>query len=303
MDRGKLFRCGSPAALTVALALFVASLGVAFAQRPDAFSESRSHPAIDYNRRLFIRRSTISIASWRKAGRVDVRSGERLPPFDARRAARPDRFQMLVYTQTSMQAPKINRAIRAPSTSTTASRWPGSAAAASSRPGRRTRVRARSSTPSTRSRRRPALRPAARVRHLPRHVGHAGCSGSDGADDVPTKDPIATMPTATPSITCGYRGAVGRLVCDRPPRAAEAHGEPAPLHGAAVSRLGRPAVGGWRVRSGRLPHAVQRHRGADGVRASDADDESHDARRLGIARRRAGPRRFSGRRPRASAMR
>ena len=92
------------------MALFVASLGVAIAQRPDAFSESRSHAAIDYNsapvqteidalnRRL--EEGAASLTS-------DPASGYLRSTLEALRV--PIESQMLVYTQTSMQAPKISQ--------------------------------------------------------------------------------------------------------------------------------------------------------------------------------------------------
>src|SRR5439155_26768157 len=94
------------AALTIAVALFVASLGVAIAQRPDAFSESRSHPAIDYNsapvqtaidalnRKLDEGAATLTF---------DPTSGYLRSTLDALHL--PIESQMLVYTQTSIQAP------------------------------------------------------------------------------------------------------------------------------------------------------------------------------------------------------
>ena len=99
-----------PAALTVALALFVASLGVAFAQRPDAFSESRSHPAIDYNSAPFhtaIDELNRKLEEGAAALTFHPASGYLRSTLDALHV--PIESQMLVYTQTSMQAPKINR--------------------------------------------------------------------------------------------------------------------------------------------------------------------------------------------------
>jgi hypothetical protein len=87
----------------------VASIGAAIAQRPDAFSESRAHPAIDYNsapvntamtelnRKLDEGKATLTF---------DPTSGYLRSVLDA--LGVPIESQMLVYTQTSMQAPKIN---------------------------------------------------------------------------------------------------------------------------------------------------------------------------------------------------
>jgi hypothetical protein len=99
-----------PATLTIAAAVFVASLGVAIAQRPDAFSESRSHPAIDYNsapvhtaiddlnRKL--EEGTVNLTFDPANGYLRSTLGALHVPIES---------QMLVYTQTSMQAPKINK--------------------------------------------------------------------------------------------------------------------------------------------------------------------------------------------------
>jgi hypothetical protein len=99
-----------PAALTVALLLFVASLGVAIAQRPDAFSESRSHPAIDYNSAPFhtaIDDLNRELEEGAAALTFDPASGYLRSALEALHV--PTESQMLVYTQTSMQAPKINK--------------------------------------------------------------------------------------------------------------------------------------------------------------------------------------------------
>jgi hypothetical protein len=98
------------AALTIALVLFVASLGVALAQRPDAFSESRSHPAIDYNSAPFhtaIDDLNRKLEEGAAALTFDPASGYLRSTLDALHV--PIESQMLVYTQTSMQAPKINK--------------------------------------------------------------------------------------------------------------------------------------------------------------------------------------------------
>jgi hypothetical protein len=99
-----------PAALTLAVALFVASLGVAIAQRPDAFSESRSHPAIDYNSAP-VQTAIDALNRKLEEGAVsltfDPTSGYLRSTLDALRV--PIESQMLVYTQTSMQAPKIGK--------------------------------------------------------------------------------------------------------------------------------------------------------------------------------------------------
>ena len=98
------------AALTIALVLFVASLGVAVAQRPDAFSESRSHPAIDYNSAPFqtaIDDLNRKLEEGAAALTFDPASGYLRSTLDALHV--PIESQMLVYTQTSMQAPKINK--------------------------------------------------------------------------------------------------------------------------------------------------------------------------------------------------
>ena len=91
------------------MALVVAGIGAAIAQRPDAFSESRSHPAIDYNsapvntaitelnRKLDEGKATLSF---------DPASGYLRSALDA--LGVPIESQMLVYTQTSMQGEKIN---------------------------------------------------------------------------------------------------------------------------------------------------------------------------------------------------
>ena len=99
-----------PAALTFALALFAASLGVAIAQRPDAFSESRSHPAIDYNSAPFhtaIDDLNRKLEEGAAGLTFDPASGYLRSTLDALHV--PIESQMLVYTQTSMQAPKINK--------------------------------------------------------------------------------------------------------------------------------------------------------------------------------------------------
>ena len=99
-----------PAALTIALVVFVASLGVAIAQRPDAFSESRSHAAIDYNSAPFhtaIDDLNRKLEEGAVALTFDPASGYLRSTLDALHV--PIESQMLVYTQTSMQAPKINQ--------------------------------------------------------------------------------------------------------------------------------------------------------------------------------------------------
>ena len=92
------------------MALFVAGLGVAIAQRPDAFSESRSHAAIDYNSAP-VNTAIDELNRKLEEGAVslpfDSTSGYLRPTLAALRV--PIESQMLVYTQTSMQAPKISR--------------------------------------------------------------------------------------------------------------------------------------------------------------------------------------------------
>jgi len=98
------------AALTIALVVFVASLGVAIGQRPDAFSESRSHAAIDYNSAPFhtaIDDLNRKLEEGAVALTFDPASGYLRSTLDALHV--PIESQMLVYTQTSMQAPKINK--------------------------------------------------------------------------------------------------------------------------------------------------------------------------------------------------
>lgn len=99
-----------PAALTIALVVFAASLGVAIAQRPDAFSESRSHAAIDYNSAPFhtaIDDLNRKLEEGAATLTFDPASGYLRSTLDALHV--PIESQMLVYTQTSMQAPKINK--------------------------------------------------------------------------------------------------------------------------------------------------------------------------------------------------
>jgi hypothetical protein len=94
--------------VAVSTVLFVASVGVTIAQRPDAFSESRAHPAINYNsapvndaiadlnRRLDDGRTPLTF---------DPASGYLRSALDG--LGVPVESQMLVYSPTSMQAPKI----------------------------------------------------------------------------------------------------------------------------------------------------------------------------------------------------
>jgi hypothetical protein len=95
--------------LTVSAAVMAATIGATVGQRPDAFVESRAHPAIDYNsapvntaiadlnRKLDEGKATLAF---------DPTSGYLRSALDA--LGVPIESQMLVYTQTSMQAPKIN---------------------------------------------------------------------------------------------------------------------------------------------------------------------------------------------------
>jgi hypothetical protein len=91
------------------MALFAASLGVAIAQRPDAFSESRSHAAIDYNSgpvNTAIDELNRKLDQGAAGFMFDPTSGYLRSTLGALHV--PIESQMLVYTQTSMQAPKIN---------------------------------------------------------------------------------------------------------------------------------------------------------------------------------------------------
>jgi hypothetical protein len=86
-----------------------ASLGAAIAQRPDAFSESRAHPAIDYNSapvNTAINELNRKLDEGKATLTFDPNSGYLRSALDA--LGVPIDSQMLVYTQTSMQAPKIN---------------------------------------------------------------------------------------------------------------------------------------------------------------------------------------------------
>jgi hypothetical protein len=97
------------ALLICSAALLIANVAIAIAQRPDAYSGSREHPAIAYNTTPV---STIVEEVNRKldAGSLkftfDPTSGYLRSALEA--LALPVESQMLVYTGTSLQAPKIN---------------------------------------------------------------------------------------------------------------------------------------------------------------------------------------------------
>ena len=244
-----------PAALTLALALFVASLGVAFAQRPDAFSESRSHPAIDYNSAPFhtaIDDLNRKLEEGAAALTFDPASGYLRSTLDALHV--PIESQMLVYTQTSMQAPKINRgnprAIYFTDNISVAWVRGGSVLEAWAQdPRQGTIFYTLDQEPS-------------RAPRFGRRLECVTCHVTWETLAVPGPTVLTTFPRKTDrdyadGHAVDHRSDIeerwgGWYVTGRH-APGEAPGEPAPLHGAAVSRLGRPAVGGWRVRSGRLP--------------------------------------------------
>ena len=91
------------------MALVVASITATIAQRPDAFVESRSHPAIDYNSapvNTAITELNQKLDDGKATLSFDATSGYLRSTLDA--LSVPIESQMLVYTQTSMQGEKIN---------------------------------------------------------------------------------------------------------------------------------------------------------------------------------------------------
>jgi hypothetical protein len=95
--------------LAFATALFLVTLGTAIAQRQDAFVESRSHPAIDYNSapsKTAISELNRKLDEGQATFAFDPASGYLRSALEALNV--PIDSQMLVYTKTSMQAEKIN---------------------------------------------------------------------------------------------------------------------------------------------------------------------------------------------------
>ena len=95
--------------LASAAVLLAANVAVAIAQRPDAFGESREHPAIGYNTG-----ATSTVVDEMNAKLADGRVRFAFDPVSGYLRSAVEAFglavesQVLVYTGTSLQAPKIN---------------------------------------------------------------------------------------------------------------------------------------------------------------------------------------------------
>ena len=126
------------------------------------------------------------------------------------------------------------------------------------------------------------LRPRSAVPALPPVVGHARRARPQRADDVPAQERDGLRQRRLRRSLQADRGALGRLVCDRQESAGAPHGQLSAdraegrHHAAAGARVARGAV-----RSRRLPHALQRHRRADGARAPGALQQPRHARDVG----------------------
>src|SRR5258708_32641229 len=94
--------------LAVATGLFLVSVGAAVAQRQDAFVESRSHPAIDYNSapaNTAITELNRTVDEGKATFTFDPMSGYLRSALEALRV--PIDSHIVVYTKTSMHADKI----------------------------------------------------------------------------------------------------------------------------------------------------------------------------------------------------
>lgn len=97
------------ALLLIASALLIANVAIAIAQRPDAYSGSREHPAIGYNTtpaNTVVDEVNRKLDDGSLKFTFDATSGYLRSALAA--LALPVESQMLVYTGTSLQAPKIN---------------------------------------------------------------------------------------------------------------------------------------------------------------------------------------------------
>jgi hypothetical protein len=95
--------------LSVASTLLLANVAIAIAQRPDAYSGSREHPAIAYNTTpatTIVEEVNRKLDDGSLKFTFDSTSGYLRSALAA--LALPVESQMLVYTGTSLQAPKIN---------------------------------------------------------------------------------------------------------------------------------------------------------------------------------------------------
>ncbi len=95
--------------LVSAAVLMAANVAIAIAQRPDAFGGSREHPAIQYNtapNTTAITELNAKLADGRVTFTFDPASGYLMSALEALNV--PVESQAMVYTGTSLQAPKIN---------------------------------------------------------------------------------------------------------------------------------------------------------------------------------------------------
>lgn len=96
-------------AIAIAATLLIANVAIAIAQRPDAYTGSREHPAIAYNT-TSVHTIVEDINSKLDAGTLKFTFDNTSGYLHSALAAfgLPVESQMLVYTGTSLQAPKIN---------------------------------------------------------------------------------------------------------------------------------------------------------------------------------------------------